>query len=369
MRFLHTADWHIGKIVNEYSMIEDQKVVLDQIIEIANQEEVDVIVMAGDIYDRSLPSKEAVQLFNETLNKIHEHNLTLIAIAGNHDSPIRVQYASQLLKAENIFLAGDVHISKVSIGDTDFYLIPYADHLAVKAALDNDEITNLEKALEAQLALLQLDASKNNVAIYHGYVIKDSKSLIESDSERPLSIGNSEFVDSVLFSDFDYVALGHLHASQKVKGDKIGYSGSILKYSKSEANHKKSVKIVTIDNKEVSIETRDLQPIRDLKVIKGSFEEIMQGNSDDYVFFELDDPQLIIEAMNRLKHRYPYAMGLEYTQLQKVMSSFSDLNIEKIETLDYQKLFTQFYEHYSQKELSEEQNEIIINTLKESESN
>lgn len=366
MRFLHTADWHLGKIVNEYSMIEEQRMMLSQIIELAKQEQVDTIVMAGDLYDRSLPSKEAVNLLNETINKLHENQLTLLAIAGNHDSPIRVQYASDLLRSSNIFLAGDPEIQKVSLGDTDFYLIPYADHLVIKAMLDDPGITNLEKALEAQLNTLKLDPNRQNVAIYHGYVIKGSQSLIESDSERPLSIGTTEFVDYSLFKDFDYVALGHLHAPQKVGSDRINYSGSILKYSKSETKQMKAVKIVDLENHQLSIKEIQLIPPRDMVVIKGSFDELMKSESSDYVYIELTDDNMVIEAMNRLKKRYPYAMGLEYLSLTRSHND-SFMRDQKSDSFNLPELFQSFYEHYQEKPLSLEQQVIINDVIKESE--
>ena len=182
-------------------------------------------------------------------------------------------------------------------------------------------------------------------------MIKGSQSLIESDSERPLSIGTTEFVDYSLFKDFDYVALGHLHAPQKVGSDRISYSGSILKYSKSETKQMKAVKIVDLENHQLSIKEIQLIPPRDMVVIKGSFDELMKSESSDYVFIELTDSNMVIEAMNRLKKRYPYAMGLEYLSLTRSHND-SFMRDQKSDSFNLPELFQSFYEHYQEKPLS-----------------
>lgn len=366
MRFLHTADWHLGKIVNDYNLIEDQRYILNQILTIAKENQVDAIVMAGDVYDRSLPSKEAVALLNETISKIHhELQIPFLAIAGNHDSPQRIEYASSLLKDSDVYFAGELPVRKVSIKETDFFLFPFADHQAVKHFLKNDDISNLEEATKELIDHCELDESRINVALYHGYVVEGTTSLLEADSERPLSIGTTSYVNGQLFSLFDYVALGHLHKPQVFT--QMAYSGSILKYSKSEAKGSKNVFIVEVDKQNIEIQKIELKPQRDLRVIKGSFNEVIKGESEDYIFFELTDMTMTLDAMNRLKQRYPYAMGLEYSNLIREQQKTGELTNHSLESKNILELFEEFYGHYKGTSFDENQQKIVTDLLKESE--
>lgn len=369
MRLLHTADWHIGKIVNEFSMLEDQEYFLDQMIKKLKTIELDALIMAGDLYDRSMPSKEAVSLANKVLTRlIQEVNVPVLVIAGNHDSSERVEYGADLLATNRLYIEGTVKevTRKVTIKGVNFYLLPFADYAYTRELLQVETIKSLEDATRVQIETIkkEMDPEEINVLIAHGYVINLSNDNSETtDSERPLSIGTAEYVSVELFEDFDYVALGHLHKAQKVKYDRVRYSGSLLKYSKSEARHKKQLSLVTLEKDHVEIEPIYIKPKRDMRIVKGLFDEIMEQQSEDYLFFELLDENFVIDAMNQLKRRYPNAMGLEYVAKKEREENSSIKHQEQLEKLAIQDIFADFYTHYKEKNLTDERKDIIDNIL------
>ena len=369
MRLLHTADWHIGKIVNEFSMLEDQEYFLDQMIKKLKTIELDALIMAGDLYDRSMPSKEAVALANKVLTRlIQEVNVPVLVIAGNHDSSERVEYGADLLATNRLYIEGTVKevTRKVTIKGVNFYLLPFADYAYTRELLQVETIKSLEDATRVQIETIkkEMDPEEINVLIAHGYVINLSNDTSETtDSERPLSIGTAEYVSVELFEDFDYVALGHLHKAQKVKYDRVRYSGSLLKYSKSEARHKKQLSLVTLEKGHVEIEPIYIKPKRDMRIVKGLFDEIMEQQSEDYLFFELLDENFVIDAMNQLKRRYPNAMGLEYVAKKEREENSSIKHQEQLEKLSIQDIFADFYTHYKEKKLTDECKDIIDNIL------
>ncbi|MEK4947457.1 exonuclease SbcCD subunit D [Carnobacterium sp. FSL W8-0810] len=369
MRLLHTADWHIGKIVNEFSMLEDQEYFLDQMIKKLKTIELDALIMAGDLYDRSMPSKEAVSLANKVLTRlIQEVNVPVLVIAGNHDSSERVEYGADLLATNRLYIEGTVKevTRKVTIKGVNFYLLPFADYAYTRELLQVETIKSLEDATRVQIETIkkEMDPEEINVLIAHGYVINLSDDTSETtDSERPLSIGTAEYVSVELFEDFDYVALGHLHKAQKVKYDRVRYSGSLLKYSKSEARHKKQLSLVTLEKDHVEIEPIYIKPKRDMRIVKGLFDEIMEQQSEDYLFFELLDGNFVIDAMNQLKRRYPNAMGLEYVAKKEREENSSIKHQEQLEKLSIQDIFADFYTHYKEKNLTDERKDIIDNIL------
>lgn len=365
MRILHTADWHLGKIVNDFSMLDGQSYYLHALIETLKTKEIDAIIMAGDLYDRSLPPKEAVALANTILTRmIKELQVPVFVIAGNHDSNERVEYGSLLLADSQLYIEGTVkkETRKISLNGTNFYLLPFADHVFIRELLQDDSIKNIEDATRVQIEAIKatMDPDEVNVLIAHGYIIDYSQDTSEtSDSERPLSIGTAEYVNVHLFDDFDYVALGHLHKAQKVSSDKVRYSGSILKYSKSEAAHKKQVSIVTVDKSGISIEPLYIKPLRDMRIVKGTFAECMEGQSDDYLFFELEDTEYVMDAMNQLRLRYRNAMGLEYVTQRQAETVSLQHNQEDLQKTTLPELFKDFYEQYRNLELDEEAFKVV----------
>ncbi|API88521.1 exonuclease sbcCD subunit D [Marinilactibacillus sp. 15R] len=376
MRILHTADWHIGKIVNEFSMLEDQEYYLNQLVDKVKELKIDVLIMAGDLYDRAIPPKEAVTLANKIITRlIKEAGIPVLAIAGNHDSNERLEYAAELLETSNLFIEGMVKKTprKVTINGVNFYLLPFADHITVRQLLEQDDIKDLEDATKAQIELMKasMNLEETNILIAHGYIVNQTKESVEdSDSERPLSIGTAEFVDAGIFEDFDYVALGHLHKAQKVKWEKVRYSGSPLKYSKSEVPHKKKSWIVEIEKDKLEVEPIEIEPLRDMQVLRGTFEELMQSESSHYTFFELEDKNYVMDAMNQLRRRYPFAMGLEYVGRERNDSKTAKQTQETLQKKSMVELFEDFYTTYKQDTMDENQKsavELVMNEVQKGE--
>ncbi|MEG0443646.1 MAG: exonuclease SbcCD subunit D [Carnobacterium sp.] len=369
MRILHTADWHIGKIVNEVSMLDDQEFFLNQLIEQLKVLKVDALIMAGDLYDRAFPPKEAVALVNSVLTRlIHEVKIPVFVIAGNHDSNERVEYGASLLESSQLYIEGTVKETtrKVTIQDTNFYLLPFADHVYIRELLKDDTIKNIEDATRIQIEKIKetMDPNETNVLIAHGYVINFNNDTSETtDSERPLSIGTAEYVNVELFEDFDYVAFGHLHKPQKFKHEWIRYSGSILKYYKSEAIQKKQVSLVTLEKGKVEIEPIYLETKHDMRIVKGLFHDLMTQKSEDYVFFELEDEDFVMDAMNQLRRRFPNAMGLEYAARKEQNETHLTHNQASLQETPLQDLFGDFYQQYKQKELDADRKEIVEQLL------
>lgn len=368
MRFLHTADWHIGKIVHEQSMLADQAYILEQLIEQVEEYEVDAVLIAGDLYDRSLPPKEAVSLVNQTLSRlINELEVPVFIIAGNHDSNERIEYLSGVAEAKQLYMEGTLkaYTRKVSLKEADIYMMPYADHVLIRQALDQPEIRTIEEAVAAQVEQItssdEFDRSRINMVMFHGYVISGSRtSLEESDSERPLSIGTAEWIDQSIFDAFDYVALGHLHKGQKVGSNRICYSGSPLKYSKSEATHQKKSFIIDIDRDSLEVTPVPLIPKRDMRIVRGAFDDLMQQDwSDDYIFIELTDDMFIQDAMSRLRGQFPQILGLEYVNLRADQSTYQTARSQDLKRQSIESLFSDFFEQYTEHTLDEPRREVV----------
>lgn len=368
MRFLHTADWHIGKIVHEQSMLADQAYILEQLIEQVEEYEVDAVLMAGDLYDRSLPPKEAVSLVNQTLSRlINELEVPVFIIAGNHDSNERIEYLSGVAEAKQLYMEGTLkaYTRKVSLKEADIYMMPYADHVLIRQALDQPEIRTIEEAVAAQVEQItssdEFDRSRINMVMFHGYVISGSRTLLEeSDSERPLSIGTAEWIDQSIFDAFDYVALGHLHKGQKVGSNRIRYSGSPLKYSKSEATHQKKSFIIDIDHDSLEVTPVPLIPKRDMRIVRGAFDDLMQQDwSDDYIFIELTDDMFIQDAMSRLRGQFPQILGLEYVNLRADQSTYQTARSQDLKRQSIESLFSDFFEQYTEHTLDEPRREVV----------
>ena len=365
VRILHTADWHLGKIVNDYSMIADQRYYLNKLIDQVKHMQLDAFIVAGDLYDRSLPPKEAVALADEILTRIIEElQIPVLVTSGNHDSSERLEYGSRLLTKNQLYIEGTVKETtrKVTIQDTNFYLIPFTEPVLMRQLVQDDQIKTIEDVTRYQINKIKenLDPTKVNILIAHGYVINGTPDSVEdSDSERPLNIGTVEYIPSELLEDFDYVALGHLHKPQKVKHDKIRYSGSLLKYSKSEAMHQKKSPIIDITKDSLEINYVSVDHLHDMRIIKGTFSELIKGSSTDYIFFELEDEGIILDPMNQLRRRYPNTMGLEYRNRQESISSKLKHNQSDLEKLSFTDLFTDFYQDYTQSTLTDDDLTII----------
>ncbi|RXI45147.1 exonuclease SbcCD subunit D [Clostridium tetani] len=383
MKIIHTGDWHIGKIVNEFSMIEDQKIVLEQLINIVKDEKPNVLVIAGDLYDRSIPPVEAVELLDRTFNKILlDLKVPILAISGNHDSPERLAFGSKILTENGLHIVGSLdkekkEIKKVILKNDNenfnFYLLPYYDPKEIKYIFQDDKISTHDDAMKVLIDIIKKDLNKNekNILITHAYTsfIKDSQSLEVCQSERPLSIGGTDIVNAEYFSEFTYTALGHLHKPQKVKDNRIRYAGSILKYSFSEVNHKKGVTIVNIDKDgEIEIDFREFKPKRDMRIIKGPLEKLIspeiykETNIEDYIYALLTDEGELIDPIAKLRAVYPNIMGLSREEEIKKEDSKTSAG-QGYKNKTKLQLFKEFYNSMTGKDLEKESLQIITNVI------
>lgn len=392
MKIIHTSDWHIGKIVNEYSMIDDQKYILNKLIELIDEENIDVLMIAGDVYDRSIPPVEAVELLNETLSKlIIDRNVSVMIISGNHDSGERLSFGSKILEKQGLYIAGsdDKLYKKVVLRDNNqnvnFYLVPYKDPALTKKLLNNKEIRSHNDAMIAVIDKIKEELNENeiNILIGHGYVTMKREEAIEgndhkyevaeletSESERPLSIGGTDLIDGNIFKDFDYVALGHLHGRQRIGRETMRYSGSLLKYSFSEVKQKKSVAVLDLIDKDINIELKELKPLRNLRIIKGNIEDLIcegrdiEEGKEDYIQAILTDDGELMNPMEKLKSVYPNTMLISRERKKNVSkeNTLSKGEFRKKSKID---LFKNFYEIYGSGDYNDKKEAVLIDTIKE----
>ncbi len=358
MKILHTADLHLGKTLNGYSLIDDQKFIIKKIEDIVLSENVDVVVIAGDIFDRAITSTEALDLFGEFALFMNKNKKHLIAILGNHDGS-RITFLNNILKQNNIHIVDKV--SKIKIDDVTFSLIPYQDIHQFRSFY-NEEFKTIEEAYKYALDDLGFDSSTFNVLVAHDYFTYHMEKLIESDSEIRMNIGGLDYLDVTMFKDYNYVALGHMHTKQKVGYDYIRYSGSILKYSFSEVRSNKCV--VIVDSIDSSFNEIPLIPKRDLVDIKGTIEELTNPTTYrnyNYTndFFRAILPKNEVDAYSRLKSIYPNLMEIKVEEVSIVRAAEKQIVKEK----DYLELFNIFYKEIDDSELTEEEKMIVKNYL------
>ena len=373
MKILHTGDWHLGKIVNQVYMTEDQEFILEELIRIIEEEKPDVLVIAGDIYDRAVPPVEAVELLDRTFSRIlRAQGIPILAIAGNHDSAERLGFCSGIMEGSGLFIEGGLKeaIRKVTLtdifGPVNFYLIPYADPAEARAALKDEEIRSHEDAFKAVLNSIRetMDPQERNVVVGHGF-ITGAALLEQSDSERPLSIGGTDYVDAELFRGFEYTALGHLHSAQKVTDTVIRYAGSLLKYSFSEVRHHKSAALVTLQEKgeAAEIELKPLKPIREMRIIKGKLTELIKAGeeekSQDYIRAVLTDEGELIDPMNKLRTVYPNVLELVREGRDRTAGDSRTSAGEGYKHKTKMELFRSFYENITGEELTQDKEEVM----------
>lgn len=394
MKIIHTGDWHIGKIVNEFSMIKDQRYILNELIEIIKREKPDVLVIAGDIYDRSIPPVEAVELLNNVFNKILiDNKVKIVAISGNHDSGERVGFGSEILEKEGLFISGTLvnGVKNISIkdefGDVNFYLVPYSDPAIIRRLYQNESIKNHNDAMKTIVDEINktLDINSRNVIIVHGYITLNREEALKSsedekynvaelevsDSERPLSIGGTELIDGGIFNNFDYVALGHLHGRQKVGRETMRYSGSLMKYSFSEINHKKGVTIIEIDGeKNINIKCEELNPLHNMRIIRGPIDELIKatnledGSCNDYIQAIITDEGELIDPIGKLRNTYPNIMLIKREEKKNISTSNTSAS-EGYKSKSELELFKEFYGSLGDGQFDEKKEELITDIINE----
>ncbi|QFU22105.1 exonuclease SbcCD subunit D [Shewanella eurypsychrophilus] len=325
MKFIHTSDWHIGRQLHNQSLLDDQRFVLNQIVELAVLHDVDALIVAGDIYDRSIPPASAVALLDEVVNRVvNELKIPIIMIAGNHDGHERLGFASRQMIDSGLHIVGPLTKTVTSIelkgkqGSAMFYGLPYADPATVRHVLDC-EVSTHEAAMDKLLEQVHEHDSNGLPKVVISHCFLDGGS--ESESERPLSIGGADKISPKLFTPFNYTALGHLHGPQYKGSDHVRYSGSMLKYSFSEQHQNKSVTLVELDSEgKAHFELLPLSAMRDVRIIEGKLAELLKigktdVNREDYLMVRLSDKTAILDAMGKLRSVYPNVLHLERTGL------------------------------------------------------
>ncbi|MBR5534866.1 MAG: exonuclease SbcCD subunit D [Ruminiclostridium sp.] len=370
MKLLHCSDLHIGKRVNEFSMLADQRYILKQIHDMAVAKEVDGVLLAGDLYDKPIPPAEAVGLLDEFLTGLAREKIPVFAISGNHDSPERLNFASRLMDAQGIHLAAVYQGAEPPVvledehGPVNLYLLPYLKPALLRHVYPEAKVSTYEEAVSYAIGQWKIDSAQRNVLVAHQFVIGGST----CESEE-LSVGGLDQISSQVFEPFDYVALGHLHGPQKMGRETIRYSGSPLKYSFSECSHVKSVCLVELGEKgKTAIRLIPLEPIRDLREVRGSYEEVTAknfydgSNTQDYLHIILTDEEDVPEAMGRLRAIYPNLMKLTYdnkrTQIvQEITGARAPEERTPLE------LFRDLYQLQNNQPMSQEQEDFLTELM------
>ncbi|MGM9955969.1 MAG: exonuclease SbcCD subunit D [Peribacillus sp.] len=371
MKFIHTADWHLGKIVHGVHMTEDQRHALLQFIEIIEEEKPDAVVIAGDLYDRSVPPTEAVELLDEILYTINvKMKIPIVAISGNHDSAERLSFGSSWYRHSQLYIHGKLTktCEPVHIKGVNFYCVPYAEPGTVRHVFEDESIHSHQEAMRRITGAIEekLNPNEPNVLVGHAFVLGGKT----SDSERVLSVGGSGCVTADLFDAFDYTALGHLHSPDAIRHPKVYYSGSLLKYSFSEAKQNKSLSIVEMrEDGNFEIRYRSLTPKYDMREISGTMEELLDvtfyqnQKVDDYLKITLNDEGSLIDPINRLRQVYPNVLHLErkwdLTDLRR-KKSYSSVKDERKSEID---LFETFYQEMTDREFDSQKQELMVSVI------
>ena len=381
VRFLHTADWHLGRLFHGVHLTEDQAHVLDQLVALARDAKVDAVLLAGDVFDRSLPPADAVSLLDDVLSRlVLDVRVPVVLIAGNHDSPPRLEFASRVLREKGLHICGEIPraggVGQRSVvlhdapGPVRIHSIPYAEPPVVRERLGEDAVGDHETAMRALVGRARRaaegTASERAVVVAHAFVVGGR----ESESERPLTVGGAGTVAASCFAGFDFVALGHLHLPQDVSGEGGGattlhYSGSLLKYSFAEAEHTKSVSLVELDERGACrIERIALTPRRDVRRLVGFLREILAGPAagecpDDYLMITLRDRGAILDALGKLRAVYPNVLHIERETPE--LPAGAEARAARLEAGDAD-LFGAFFREVTGEELTNEERQCFVET-------
>lgn len=367
MRILHTSDWHIGRFLNNYSLLKDQKYFLDWLLVVLKEQKVDLLIVAGDIYNTASPSSLAVSLLDEFFSRVVlDLKIKLLVIAGNHDSPEKLGFSSKILQKSGFYIATDLkNIKTISFEEKDFSvgvtLLPYITPAMIKEEFKEEKISNIDETINFvyERYIKQNVKYDFNILCAHGLFLPSSGDDLKfCDSE--IEVGGIEAFNLNFFSGFSYIALGHLHKAQKV-GKNARYSGSPIKYSVSEANDRKGVFLVDVSKQHgVSIEKIDFDPLLDLRVITGNFKEILKEKSSDYVSIKLTDENFVLDPYNRLKENYPNLLEIEFLNLKLEFKQ----NFKGLKEIEPNKLFEEFYSYVVERKMKEEEIKFLDDIIK-----
>lgn len=370
MKLLHLSDLHLGKRVNEFSMLEDQRYILHKLNELAVKENVDGVLLAGDLYDKPVPPGEAVSLLDSFLTDLSHEKIPVFAISGNHDSPERLNFGARLMEKEGVHLASvycgaeEPVVLQDEHGPVRMYLLPYLKPALLRHVYPEAEVTSYEQAVVYAISKWTIDPAVRNVLVAHQFVAGG----VACESEE-LSVGGLDQISEEVFASFDYVALGHLHGPQIIRRETLRYCGSPLKYSFSECRQEKSAGLVTLGEKgSVSVQTIPLQPLRDLREIRGTYDQVTDKsfyegtNTEDYLHIILTDEEDVPEAIGRLRAVYPNLMKLTYDN-QRTRSKQEILGAERPEEKTPLELFRDFYQLQNNQPMSQEQEDFLTELI------
>ena len=367
MKFIHLSDLHLGKRVYEYSMIEDQKYILNSIIDIIEKEKINGVIIAGDIYDKSVPSAEAVEVFDSFLCRLMSRKLQVFVISGNHDSPERLAFGARIMDESGIHISrvfnGEVVPFKMEdkYGYVNIYMLPFIKPIHIRNAFENAEVMSYSEAMGYVIEKMNINTNERNILVTHQFVTGATR----SESEE-ISVGGSDNVDAFVFNGFDYVALGHIHSPQNCGSNTVRYCGTPLKYSFSESKDNKSVTVVEIKEKgEISVKTVPLIPLRDLVELKGTYEELTLKSfydntswQEDYVHITLTDEEDIPDAIGKLRTIYHNLMKLDYDNKRTKKNSVVNCT-DEVENKTPFDLFSELYYIQNNQQMSEKQANFI----------
>lgn len=375
MKFAHIGDLHIGKRVHDFSMLEDQRYILEEMLRIFDEEKVEGVLIAGDVYDKTVPSAEAVQVFDDFITKLAKMEMPIYMISGNHDSAERLAFGAQLFENDGVYISPvyEGEVKKVEVedvyGTVNIWLLPFLKPATVRHALQREDINTYEEGVVAALQGCEIDTEQRNILVAHQFVTGADR----SDSEET-SVGGLDNVSEEVFEDFDYVALGHIHRAQKMGRETLRYSGTPLKYSFSEADHKKSVTILELLEKgRVEIHVVPLVPRRDMRKMRGTYMEVTakdaytEENKMDYLQITLTDEEDVPGALQKLRTVYSNLMRLEYDNA-RTRENREVQAVEAQEQKSELELFEEFYELLNNESMKDEQVEFVeklIQDLKE----
>lgn len=366
MKLLHLSDLHLGKRVNEFSMLEDQKYILNQILQIAINEQVNTVLIAGDVYDKSVPSAQAVTLFDDFLTRLEALECTVLLIAGNHDSPERLAFGAHLLQKSRVYLSPvfDGRLTCCTLNDEygslDVWLMPFLKPSVVRPFYPEDTMESYQDAVAVVLRSNPPHQGRRSILVAHQFVTG-----AKTGGSEELSVGGAENIDAALFAAYDYVALGHIHSPQRVGRETVRYCGSPLKYSLSEARGTKSVTLITFNQPgEIDIKLCPLTPLHDLRTIRGTYDEVTartfyEGTAtDDYLHITLTDETEVLDAVGKLRSIYPNVMRVDYDNTRtRAGASMPEATMQDEATP--MELFCRFFEWQNEKPLTERQRALL----------
>lgn len=377
MRFIHLGDLHIGKSVNDFNMIDDQKYILDQILDIIDKNEVDGALLAGDIYDKPIPTEDAVSLLDYFINELVKRNVKTFIISGNHDSDERLNFGSNLFEKSQVYIfskyEGELfkQTLKDEFGNINIYMMPFIKASQVKHFYEDEEILSYDSAVKVVLKHTEINKSERNIIIAHQFVAGKSGNpeCGGSESIATQNVGNVEIIGTDCFDDFDYVALGHIHSPQKLERETIRYSGSPLKYSLNEVNKDKSVPIITLGEKgNIDVDLVELKPLRDMRRIKGRLEQLLAPenivSTDDYLQVTLTDEIPEPNAYNIFRAYYPNIMKLDYENSHTIENENVEIT-PLTKNKSFEEIISDFYKLKYNEEIPTEELQIMLEIARE----